>query len=391
MKRVLMIAYYFPPIGGVGVIRPVKFAKYLRAYGWDPIVLTVHEIAYPLRDPDLLLEVYDVPIFRTGSLDPTRILWKLGRRPRFTARARQWSLLGSNFFLFPDSKVPWLPFAVRRGREIARRLRPDALYSVSPPFTSHLIAWLLHRRFRIPWVADFTDPWPTGHRTPTPFHRLLYRRLRSAIVRRCTVPVKVYEGLPLGPRAVWIEHGYDPDEFAGPPRSSRFSPDELHVVYTGSLVDREEGFRLFLKALRQVPRVRLWFAGPSAETLERWAEEEGVRDRVQTLGFRPHHEIPDLLKAGDVLLFVSPYETSTLKLYEYLGAGRPILLMAPPGSDAIQLTRRYPEILRPVTRLDDIVSALRDLWFQRGRPLVPPPDLTWPAQAQRLATLLNTL
>ncbi len=393
MKRVLMITYYFPPLGGVGVIRPVQFAKHLRSFGWTPVILTVQDIAYPMKDPDLLLELMDVPIVRTESGDLNRLLWRLGRRTlRVSARARRASLFGPNFWLFPDAKVPWLPFAIRRARAVLREFRPQVLYSVSPPFTTHLIAWLLHDRSQIPWVADFTDPWPTGHHTPSPLHRLLYRRLRTAIANRCTLPVKVYPGIPLGPRAVLLEHGYDPEAFAaGTSDKPRFPGDSLNVLYTGTLDDKGPGIRVFLRALRRVPEAHLWIAGPSSQHVIRWAQEEGVQDQVHDLGFLPHGEIPGLLKAADALWFISPFPTATLKLYEYLGAGRPILIQAPDDSDAMRLARRYPTTFLPVRTSDDIEVALRTLWHRRETRGSPPRELAWPYLTQRLASLLDRI
>ncbi|MBI4531732.1 MAG: glycosyl transferase family 1, partial [Candidatus Latescibacteria bacterium] len=146
MKSVLIVAYYFPPMGLSGVQRTVKFAKYLPRFGWSPTILTVHTVDYLAYDPSLLDDLPDgIPIVRTSSADVLSLL-RVIRRPHSrpaTVRSgiglnppeRLRSLLNyiSQALLLPDNKVGWFPFALARGRKLLRERRFDAIYATAPP------------------------------------------------------------------------------------------------------------------------------------------------------------------------------------------------------------------------------------------------------------------
>ena len=128
MKRVLVIAYYFPPMGMGGVQRTMKFVRYLPDFGWDPIILTVKDVLYHARDESLLHEIQERSIIRTESLDPQRILWKLMRsekkrtgtrspqKPSILLERINRNLL--TWFLIPDPKILWTPHAICRAKRL---------------------------------------------------------------------------------------------------------------------------------------------------------------------------------------------------------------------------------------------------------------------------------
>ncbi|HET7903715.1 MAG TPA: glycosyltransferase, partial [Candidatus Eisenbacteria bacterium] len=172
-RRVLMVAFHYPPEGGSsGVLRTLKFSRYLLRYGWQPHVLTLTASSYPVRDEKLLAQIPpEVVVHRTRAIDSGRHL---------AIRGRYLSSLA-----IPDRFIGWLPFAVPRGIDVVRRHGIDAIYSTSPLATAHLIALRIHRATRVPWVADFRDPWIEEgiHPRPGSMRERIERRLERAVVR----------------------------------------------------------------------------------------------------------------------------------------------------------------------------------------------------------------
>ena len=213
LKRVLMIAFHFPPEGGSGTQRTLKFARYLPECGWEVEVLTVRPETYELLDHSLLHEVpASVQVHRTFCVDPARHLRVWGWYPGFLS--------------FPDRYASWYPFGLRRGLRLLRERQFDVIYSSSPTRTAHLIACTLARMTGLPWVCDFRDPWRDGSATndrrlrlrildslerlvakqathiianTVPSGQTLINRLGSAIERKLTV----------------LPNGYDEADFQG--------------------------------------------------------------------------------------------------------------------------------------------------------------------------------
>ncbi|MFZ5980324.1 MAG: hypothetical protein ACOYVF_06795 [Candidatus Zixiibacteriota bacterium] len=157
MKKILLICYYFPPLGLGGVGRPLNLFKKLPAYGYDCHILTVKPVTYRAYEPELLEGLDTGKIFRSGSHDPQRLMYLLGVR-RVTERVLKNSHQISEKF-FPDAKVGWVKAATRLGRTLHTNYRYDAFISTSPPVSSHLVARQLAYEFDIPWIADFRDFW----------------------------------------------------------------------------------------------------------------------------------------------------------------------------------------------------------------------------------------
>ncbi|NOZ57292.1 MAG: glycosyltransferase family 4 protein [Calditrichaeota bacterium] len=176
MKRVLILAYYAPPLGMGGTQRVAKFCEYLPEYGWQPVLLTVKDIAYYARDKELSRSLARTRVERTESLDPQRLVALLSRSPTGVAnvstRQSRWVRLATSL-LVPDAKVGWLPFAVLRGVQLVRSLRIHAVLVTSPPHSAQLGGWLIARATGVPWMADFRDRWCAGEFQPgtTRVHR----------------------------------------------------------------------------------------------------------------------------------------------------------------------------------------------------------------------------
>jgi glycosyltransferase involved in cell wall biosynthesis len=379
MKQVLCIAYLFPPHGGGGVQRTVKFVKYLARYGWQPTILTAPAQG-PLLDPSLMADVpAQTPIMRVqGPMLPKSLPWRL----------RQWL---TRWFLVIDEQVGWLPFAVRRGAALLRRESFQALYSTAGPYTDHLVALRLRRAGRVPWVADFRDPWLGNESAsfPTPLHRSLNARLEGDVVMAADRVLVVSEPMRcqfltrypgLSPtRIVTLPNGFDPADFEGvepAARDSRFT-----LVYTGSFYGSRSA-RHFLAALRQVldagliPRraicVRL--IGNTGHEAARLVEEWGLHDVVEFAGYLSHQQTLAHQLAADLLLLIvgggaDSRVVLTAKIFEYLACARPILALVPPGAAADLLTEAGVGRIVPPDNQEAAATALAALFadWRSGR------------------------
>lgn len=178
MRRVLVVAYYFPPSGGPGVQRVLKMVRYLPQFGWESVVLTVRDGTYPARDESLLAEVPpQVHIERTPIVEPYALYRRITgtkqpidiavltdrRTAGWKQRLAEW--IRATFFI-PDARIGWLPSAVRAGRSLIERLGISMLYTSSPPYTCALIGRALKRRSALPWVMELRDPWTEFLTTP---------------------------------------------------------------------------------------------------------------------------------------------------------------------------------------------------------------------------------
>ena len=385
--RVLVVTYHFPPVGGIGVQRTLKYVTYLRRFGWEPVVVAPRDPAFPLRDPALLDSVPEgIEVHRSLSLEPGRVsnlarrhapagrgaaaatTAESGRRDtqrsggpsaiRRVARvgARGWRSLW-DALLFPDQAVAWMPFAIRSGLRINRRRPVDVLYSSALPITAHLVAGAIKARTGLPWVADFRDPWVESPILPKPGFpkRQMQRRTERWIVERADRVVLAMEGLremfatrypSLADKFIYIPNGYDLADFAGlePVRSD---PGRFCILFAGSLYRHGEldailGGVELLMTRRQDLRARLLirFLGRANEENKRIAAEftapGRIGDVVRFEDFVPRREALAQMAGADALLQLMPAEPGTEifvggKVFEYMALGRPVLAVMPPG------------------------------------------------------------
>ncbi len=237
-RRVLMLAYFFPPLGGGGVQRTLKHVKYLPDEGFDAIVVTTRFGWSPMRDPTLGEEVRpETVVIRAPELPLQLVKWGLGRALRRTGLPSHLTA----YVGWPDEMAGWVPGATWHALKAVRRYRPDVLYSTLSPASAHLVALMVSRATGIPWVADFRDAWtknPQGERLPRPF-AWLSARLERAVVRRASYLVVVDESVELlevgpdDPRFLVIRNGVDPEDVVrvnARPRGTRF-----RISYVGTL------------------------------------------------------------------------------------------------------------------------------------------------------------
>lgn len=339
MRRLLVVAYYMPPLGLSGVMRVTKLCKFLPEAGWQPLILTVKPVAYYHYDLRLLEDLRTSRIYRTESADPNRLFNLVrSKSKRLTPALARGLGAGPrllNHLLFPDSKIGWLPLGSVAGRHIIDREKPAAIFASAPPFTALLLGVRLKAHAHVPLAADFRDPWPTGFAPPPRHQRAALRRLRRYLVDRSDLVLGVNAGTArsVGPRCEVLDNGYDPTDFeVEPARLEGFS-----IVHVGNLWQNQAEVASFMAALRQRPEARLYLAGRvDGETRRRFEHDSQVR----LLSTVPHNEACALMKGAAALLYIGkPAQPVGIKLYEYLGAKRPILVWGEGSDEAAALVK----------------------------------------------------
>lgn len=383
-KKILIIAYYFPPIGGGGVQRTVKFVKYLPEFGWEPIILTVKDVAYRSYDPTPFDEIPRVQVVRTGSLDAFRLGHLtsnvIGRfRPEYdetevlqsfqdievralkrtagTKSGYGYFAAASKYFFVPDVQIGWAPFALLKALRICRRDDIKAVYTTSPPESAHLVGLAIKKSTGLPWVADFRDVWGGSFwRRKLPFvYRWLNRRLEESVLRTAdglilnTEPSleKVRSFRRKQTPTVVIPNGFDPSDFEEKPIER--PGDEFIIAHFGNFgagVTPAAILRAFASAGEENAgfgeKARLYLIGVNTAADVAKVHRLGLDGKVVFAGYLPHREGLRFCKAADMLLLIMgpTFETERVpgKLYEYIGAGRPVLAAVPEG-EAARLVR----------------------------------------------------
>lgn len=378
-RRVLMVSYFFPPVGGAGVQRTTKFVKYLPSCGWNATVLTVSNPSVPVFDPSLLGDVPDsARVVRARTWEPSYAAKQavagadgaasLPRWPRrwLKGAARQ----AANMLLQPDPQVLWFPAAVRTGVRLLRESRHEAVMASGPPFSSFLVAAAISRRTGVPLALEYRDEWDLSNRywENRQFGRVslaVQQRLQDAVVRRAKLLIAtsrpsaraletIRDRSGSQARVVCLYNGFDPDDFAHRPPQSRPDGDCYRLVYVGTLWNLttvaplvEAVERLCREHHELASRLELVFAGRrTAAEDETLARLKTLPCRVRLLDYVDHAEAIDLMRSADglcVLLAGVPGAGRVVpaKIFEYMAAGRPIRAIAPDG-ELCDLVRNHP-------------------------------------------------
>jgi len=352
MKRLLYVAYHFPPqSGSSGLLRSLKFCRYLPESGWLPTVLSVQPTAYERVDQNMLREIPpEVSIIRTCALDTRRHL-------AFGNRYVSWMAL-------PDRWVSWCFSAVPFGLLSIFRARPDLIFTTFPIATAVLIGLFLHRMTGIPWVVDFRDSmtedeYPRDVRT-----RKVYRWIESQAIRHGslflftapqTIDMYLHRYPDLAPgKCVLLRNGFDEEDFA----SLETAPPEpvtnlrpLRMLHAGLLYPEERDPRPFFQALSRLKSEGKIDASSLQIDLRASGEESyyaghlqqlGIGDIVHLLSPVSYHQVLQEGATADALLLfqgVTCNHQIPAKAYEYLRLRRPILALTTQEGDTAALLR----------------------------------------------------
>lgn len=360
-KKVLIVTYYWPPAGGPGVQRVLKFVKYLPDFGWEPIVLTVRNGEFPAIDETLIA---DIPpgckVYPTSSFQVFNIFkWLKGskrdakietfifsnKNPKFFDRLSFW--IRQNIFV-PDARVGWVPFAFRKGLEIIQQEKPVLIFSSSPPHSLQLAALKLARETGLPWVADLRDPWIDAFWDKDLKRTLLAQQrnvaMEKRVIREASAIVTVSKGcrdlLVKEPRpdVHVIPNGFDPDDFTVKKQKS----GNFRIVYSGhiSADQNPENFFEALTALKSLygSVLDVRFYGGLEASVAQTIQKLGIGDIVHLNPYVSHQESIGNITQADVLLLLIPRINSkgivTGKIYEYLATNNLILGIGDESGDA---------------------------------------------------------
>jgi glycosyltransferase involved in cell wall biosynthesis len=382
VKRILIISYFFPPMGGVGVQRVLKFVKYLPAFGWQPAVLTLKNPDFEIFDRELAEQIpVQTSIIRTHAIEPSKLHHRLvslvnklrdsrkTRKPTGkiefdnTPRDRLDTRI-NNFLFIPDNRIGWLPFA-----SLAMLLKKyrgekfDMIFSTSPPFSVHLVGLMAKLIFRRPWVVDFRDMWTLHPHTkpPTKIHLKISRCIEHKVLRFADKILNVSEPQSEDMRKAYpdigserfevIPNGYDSDDFRTNDDARQGEGFSLgHVGTLGMHSGRTPYY--FLKALADLKRespekvrdMSIFFVGgmdrSNKEFVDRMTQEFDLKDTIHCIGFVSHARAIDYIQSFSALLFLIVRSAKvggntggsiSGKLFEYLATGKPILALTEEG------------------------------------------------------------
>jgi len=377
-KRALLIAFHFPPIKvSSGLERTLALTRHLPRHGWEPLVLSASEKAYPAVSTERMAQIPEGTVVqRCFARDASRLFSVAGRYP-------SWVTL-------PDKWQSWLLGAIPTGLAMIRRYKPDVIWSTYPIASAHLIGHALHRLSGIPWVADFRDPmvefddrtnswaptWPALRRSRLAIEGMAARH--AAALSFCTDgAAEIYrQRFPDALQTHWsvIPNGFDESAFASASKRApaRRHADDILLLHSGTIYptpDRDPSY--FFRALRRVidqrpsaaKQLRVIMRASSVDSLYGpLLKELGLSDHISFEPPIPYEEaLAEMMQADGVLVFQGYTSNPAIpaKLYEYFRAGRPILAMADDEGDTAKLIRSLGA--GQIAPLDDVERIAAEL------------------------------
>ncbi len=367
-KRVLIITYYWPPSGGSGVQRWLKFAKYLPDSGWQPVIFTPENPDFDLQDESLSeqipsqLEVIKFPIWEPYQLfskvkgktenHPGRLLEQQDRG--FLEKAAIW--MRANL-LVPDPRIFWVKPSVKFLTDLVKNGQFQAVITTGPPHSMHLIGLELKRKTGIPWIADFRDPWSQWEFLDAmPMTDLIRRRhqsLEQSVLKEADAVLTISPTFQvdlekLAQRKIdLLTNGYDPADSPADFIPKVKEERNLHLVYSG-VIDSIRNPIPVLKAMKEEfvetgEEVRMTFVGKVSEQVRSFVKEDSwLVERVFFPGYVSHGAVFEFYAKADALVLILTDTKNAQgnipgKLFEYLATGLPVLALGDPDGDSAKI------------------------------------------------------
>jgi glycosyltransferase involved in cell wall biosynthesis len=369
MNKVLIVTYYWPPGSGAGVQRWLKFAKYLPALGWEPVILTVDPVyaAYPAIDNSLLDEVSpDLTVHRTRATDWFRIYKRDKTKIPSAGFATNWnnSLAGKiirfirgNFFI-PDPRKGWNKYALWEAAALIGTGEFKHIITTSPPHSTQLIGLALKKMFpEITWIADLRDPWTDIYYYDSFYHTRLARKIDKGyemeVLKKADRIITVGKSLKksfcariqgIEDKIEVISNGYDATDFSG---IASENPEVFTIAYIGTLSDSYpiSGFTAAINRLYNAGyTVSLRFVGAVSPAQKAQILSGSGSLNVEFIPYVNHLDAIRLMMQSSLLLLIIPDHHSnkgiiTGKLFEYLASGKPVLCIGPGDGDAAEILK----------------------------------------------------
>ena len=360
--KVLIITYYWPPAGGSGVQRWLKFVKYLQEFGIEPVVYTVDNVIYPKEDKTLLHEVLEnITVLKQPIWEPTDLLfWKKDKPQKSgisnVSKSGLLSFVRGNFFI-PDPKLFWVKPSVKYLQKYLDLNKIDTIISTGPPHSMHLTANKLRQKNNIKWIADFRDPWSDLYYNKD-FNQLSFvknknKKLEEAVLKNADCVLTVSNSLKeefskTTNRVEVITNGFDDEVLK---ENNIIKDTKFTISYIG-LLPKQSNPSVLFKVLKELCSrnkdfkndLKLNFIGDISDEVKTEISNNQLNENTNFVGYVNHNEAREYQKKAQVLLLLIPNIKKskgilTGKLFEYLTAKRPILAIGPEEGDLSEILK----------------------------------------------------
>ena len=359
MRRVLIVTYYWPPTGGSGVQRWVKFAKLLPGQGWQPVIYTPENPERPALDTSLEAEIpAEAEVIRTKISEPYAIYHRFagkkaegvgaGLNPinfqKKSIKQRLMLWIRSNLFV-PDPRKSWVKPSVKFLIKYLRKHPVDVIVTTGPPHSMHLVGLRLHAKTGIPWVADFRDPWTKmfyfkhlglGRRALRKHHELEKAVLDNANAVISVSPLVQEDFVQMTSTPVHlITNGYDADDFKAP--LAKRKDNAFRIVHTGLFASDGNPLKLWSALAAKCAedqefdeKIHIILAGKVDDEITAAVRQAGLGHKLELPGYLPHDSSVEALRSADLILLPlrqDPEYRKVLpgKIFECIAAGKPVL------------------------------------------------------------------
>jgi glycosyltransferase involved in cell wall biosynthesis len=357
MFKVLVIAYYFPPMGLSGIQRNFKFVKYMKSCDWEPTVITTGDLSYYVFDEQLEKELDNtgVRVIRTTSSNVN----SNGKDKRIKKLPHEFfrkisNRIGQTFFI-PDSKKSWSKKAYAIAEELLTKEKFNAIFVSGPPFSAMNIFSRIKTKYNIPLILDYSDLWSESYFSfyPTPLHKSLHKNLEYNALKTADKVIAAnrkikesllhkYQFLTFND-VVIITNGFDPEDFQNTAILPKHN-NRMILTYSGIFLLYNTP-KYFLKAFKEISierpdlakNIELHFIGFLRKENEKLVRKLNLQEFVYNHGFLNHADATRILMSSDVLWMTvnnkKKYESVLPgKVYEYIGTKKPIIGCVPEGA-----------------------------------------------------------
>jgi len=375
VKKVLIITYYWPPSGGSGVQRWLKYVKYLRGFNIEPIVLTVHatDAVYPNIDESLNVDVPDdLEVHYARAKSPLNLYKKIRQKPvpksGFAGEAkpniidRFFRFVRGNFYI-PDARKGWNKHAITTAKQIIQKNGINTIITSSPPHSSQLIGLRLKKDLNVNWISDLRDPWTdlfyNKNLYQTSWAKRIDKRYEKSCLEAADKIIVVSENISdhftnsypkIALKMNIIPNGYDPADFSN---INEISSDSNCISYIGSLGESyplEKFINAFKILCSNSSNWKLRFVGNISESTKKLIEKNELESNTFFIPYKPHHEAVQLMKSSSILLLIIPQIKEnkgilTGKIFEYIASENPIIFIGPLDGDAAAILSEFENIV----------------------------------------------
>lgn len=386
--KVLIITYYWPPAGGSGVQRWLKFVKYLQNFDIEPIIYTVDNANYPKEDSSLLNEVpKNIKILKQPIWEPTDLLFWMKKKHQKkdisnSTNSGFLSFIRGNFFI-PDPKVFWVKPSVKFLSNYLKKNKVDVIISTGPPHSMHLIAKKLHQKHTLKWIADFRDPWTDLYYNEEfkqlSFAKNINKKLEISVLKNADCVLTVSNSLKKefakkAKRVAVITNGFDDEVLT---EDSIALDKKFTISYIG-LLPKQSNPKLLFRVLNTLSLenpdfkkdLKINFIGDISEDVKIEIDLRDLSANTAFIGYVSHEKAIEYQKKSQVLLLLIPNVEKaegilTGKLFEYLTAKRPILAMGPENGDLAEILKNTNAgVVVAFNNEEKLMAEIRQLYHQ---------------------------